>query len=78
LLYDTALLTSGFTLDDPSVYARRVTKMISLGLSLGMLPQVRSRLTRLDTDDAEEMVTDAPVIEEVTTEGAASNMEDVD
>jgi molecular chaperone HtpG len=65
LLYDTALLTSGFTLDDPSVYARRVTKMISLGLSL-------------DTDDAEEMVTDAPVIEEISTEGAASNMEDVD
>jgi molecular chaperone HtpG len=78
LLYDTALLTSGFTLDDPSVYARRVTKMISLGLSLGILPQNSSRLTWSDTDDAEEMVTDAPVIEEVTTDGAASNMEDVD
>jgi len=65
LLYDTALLTSGFTLDDPSVYARRVTKMISLGLSL-------------DADDTEEIVPDATEVEEVTTEGAASNMEDVD
>jgi len=35
LLYETASLTSGFTLNDPSAYARRVTKMISLGLSLG-------------------------------------------
>jgi molecular chaperone HtpG len=65
LLYDTALLTSGFTLDDPSVYARRVTKMISLGLSL-------------DADDTEEIVPDATEVEEVATEGAASNMEDVD
>jgi molecular chaperone HtpG len=65
LLYDTALLTSGFTLDDPSIYARRVTKMISLGLSL-------------DTEDVEEITADAAPVEEVTTEGAASNMEDVD
>jgi len=65
LLYDTALLTSGFTLDDPSIYARRVTKMISLGLSL-------------DTEDIEEVTADAAPIEEVATEGAASNMEDVD
>lgn len=65
LLYDTALLTSGFTLDDPSVYARRVTKMISIGLSL-------------DIDEPEEMPVESAPIEEVATEGTANNMEDVD
>jgi hypothetical protein len=34
-------------------------------------------LIYLDTDEIEEIQTDSP-IEEVTTEGAASNMEDVD
>ena len=78
LLYETALLTSGFSLDDPSIYARRVNKMISLGLSLGTdaLPNVL--LTVVDMDEGEEMPTEEAPIEEVTTEGAASNMEDVD
>jgi hypothetical protein len=71
------LLTSGFTLDDPSVYARRVTKMISLGLSLGMLNQILCA-NFSDADDTEEIVPDATEVEEVATEGAASNMEDVD
>jgi molecular chaperone HtpG len=78
LLYDTALLTSGFTLDDPSVYARRVTKMISLGLSLGTSTILREKPDYIDMDEAEEMPVESAPIEEVTTEGAASNMEDVD
>jgi len=52
-------------LDDPSVYARRVTKMISLGLSL-------------DAEDAEDVPMESGPIEEITTEGSAGNMEDVD
>lgn len=64
LLFETALLTSGFTLDDPSSFAKRIHRMISLGL---------------DVDNAEQsdaMVTDevTPATEIDTT----SAMEEID
>jgi molecular chaperone HtpG len=65
LLFDTALLASGFSLDDPNTFAGRIYRMVKLGLSI-------------DDDAAEGGAAedDLPELEENVDEG--SRMEEVD
>jgi len=63
LLFDTALLVSGFNLEEPNTFAGRLHRMIKLGLSI-------------DDDGEEEEA--MPELEESADAGEGSKMEEVD
>lgn len=63
LLFETALLTSGFSLDDPNTFASRIHRMLKLGLSI-------------DEDETGDDDADMPPLEEDGNE--ESKMEEVD
>jgi len=77
LLYDTALLTSGFSLDEPANFASRIHRMIKLGLSIDEddAPESADSAAASASASASADDDDVPALED---ESAESKMEEVD
>jgi molecular chaperone HtpG len=71
LMYDTALIDSGFTLEHSGAFANRIYNMLAMGLGVEQEEQ---------SDDASEVVVDddMPELEECVNSGEVEEMENVD
>jgi molecular chaperone HtpG len=65
LLFETAMLTSGFTLEEPNAFAQRVNRLIALGL-------------QIEEKDEEEVPEAEDTPAEETSAAPESSMEEVD
>jgi len=76
LMFETSLLSSGFTLEDPATHANRIHRMIKLGLGIdddGEEDDVAEEEKKDDDDDVPDLEDG-----DDDADGAAGGMEEVD